>query len=128
MDRRIPAWRTLGARVLGRAAFGVALLCVVGPAAGAELPASGGGTAMRMYRDPSTGAIGVPSPDALGAPRAAEKVQANTTQELVREPVVAPAGGVKVNLQGRFHAIVTRHANGSRPGGHECAQTGGAAQ
>ena len=83
---------------------------------------------MRMYIDPSTGALGVPSPDALGPGTAADKAQTNTTEGIVPEPVQAPAGGVKVNLQGRFHAVVTRHLDGAQPGGHECVQTGGAAQ
>jgi hypothetical protein len=81
-----------------------------------------------MHIDPSTGALGVPSPDALGPATAPEEVQTNTTGDLVHEPVQAPAGGVKVNLQGRFHAVVTRHTDGAQPGGHECVQTRGAAQ
>ena len=129
MDPRTRARGILDSKVLGQMAIilGIALFCVVAPVSAGET-ATAGGAAMRMYRDPDTGVIGVPSPDAVGAPVADEKVVANPPPALEREPVLAPPGGVKVNLQGRYHAIVTRHMNDSGPGGHKCVQTGAAAR
>lgn len=75
---------------------------------------------MRMYRDPETGRVGAPSAAVLSnqAARAAERT--NAPPELTAEPVAVPAGGVKVNLRGRYRAAVTRHDGGSGPASHEC--------
>ena len=129
MDPTTQSRGILDSKVLGQMAaiFAIALFYIVASASAGET-ATAGGAAMRMYRDPDTGVIAVPSPDAAGAPVADEKVVANPPPALEREPVLAPPGGVKVNLQGRYHAIVTRHMNGSGPGGHQCVQTGAAPQ
>jgi hypothetical protein len=96
-------------------------------AAGDAAPASVG-AALRLHRDPETGAIrGGPGPGALAdaAARATERTRANAAGALREEPVAAPAGGVKVNLHGYFHPAETRHVSGSQPGvaagtaGHE---------
>jgi hypothetical protein len=128
MDPRTHAPQIQGT-TLGQIAgiLGLVVACVVAPAVAADTQ-TGGSPAMRMYRDPNTGVIGAPSAEAVTPPAADEKAQINPPPALEREPVLAPPGGVKVNLQGRYHAIVTRHMNGARPGGHECAQSGAAAQ
>jgi len=82
--------------------------------------------AMRLYRDPETGKIGSPPPGAVleeAAPPAQR--EAAKTGEPTSEAVTAPAGGVKVKLNGRFQAAVQRHA-GSVPT-HECIEGGAAA-
>ena len=101
------------------------LLGVIEPAAAGDGPAGG---AMRMYRDPETGALGAPPPGVAtteAAPPSARE-QAFSAEPLVEEPAAAPAGGVKVNLQGRFRAAVTRHVGSTGPSLNECVQPGAA--
>ncbi|MGE0519058.1 MAG: hypothetical protein AB7N53_07385 [Candidatus Binatia bacterium] len=78
--------------------------------------------AMRMYRDPQTGRIGAPPPVEPDPGAAAATSQA--VAPLVQEAVTVPAGGVKVNLRGRYRAAVTRGLS-PRNGGavHECVQS-----
>jgi hypothetical protein len=95
--------------------------------------AGAGGGAMRIYRDPVTGAIG--APPAGTVPRAAARLQAapqaqESTHDaagLSAEPVSAPAGGVKLNLRGRFQSTVRRHAAPAGGVRQECLSAGGAA-
>jgi len=78
-----------------------------------------------MYRDPETGAIGVPPPGAAAqqlAPRALESENSAAAQGLTVEPG-GPAGGVKIKLNGRIRAAVVRHAGDGEVGGHECVET-----
>ena len=84
---------------------------------------------MRIYRDPDTGAIGAPAPGVAvdEAARVSERARSSEAEPLIAEPVDAPAGGIKVNLHGRFRAAVTRHAVGSKPGPHQCVELGTAA-
>lgn len=81
---------------------------------------------MRIYRDPDTGVIGAPAPSVVvdEAARASERARTNAAEPLIAEPVDAPAGGIKVNLHGRFHPAETRCVIGSQPGPHECVESG----
>lgn len=84
---------------------------------------------MRIYRDPDTGAVGAPAPNVVtdDATRAVAGAPANAAAPLIAGPVDAPAGGIKIDLHGRFQAAVTRHVVGSQPGPHECVESGTAA-
>jgi hypothetical protein len=106
------------------ATLATVLLGLIGPAAADD---SRGG-AMRMYRDPETGMLGAPPPSAAGieATPPSAREQALSAEPLIEEPAAAPAGGVKVNLQGRFRAAVTRHVGSSGPSLNECVQSGAA--
>ena len=64
----------------------------------AEEPSSTPG--MRVYRDPVTGKFGPPPPGAVTPP--AER--AGEEEPLVEEPGTTPAGGVTVDLKGRFRS------------------------
>ncbi len=75
---------------------------------------------MRMYRDPETGRVGAPSAAALAGEAARGAQRTSAPPNLTEEPVAGPAGGVKVNLRGRYRAAVTRRASGSGPAAHEC--------
>lgn len=102
------------------AGIGVALAAGPGRAAGPPAPAPVDG-GMRMYRDPVTGAVG-------GPPAAAQRLTANAEgaaaaaarSDLQAEPVTAPAGGVKLNLRGRFQSAIRRQAGPEGSRGHRC--------
>jgi hypothetical protein len=115
--------RNTVARALLGTVLAIGTVLIVG-SAGAADPAGAPptGSALRLYRDPDTGKIGAPPPAVLAdqAAQAAARAQANAVEELTEEPVAAPAGGVKVNLRGRFQPAVTRQV--SRPGVIECVQ------
>lgn len=84
---------------------------------------------MRMYRDPDTGVIGSPPPGVAvveSAPRPQAALE-DRSEGLTVEPG-GPAGGVKVNLRGRFRAAVQRHADESGVSGHECVEMRAPAQ
>jgi len=111
------------------AVLAIALLCLaVHPARAADAADVGQGAGMRMYRDPASGAIGAPPPAAViqSAPRAALTESTAPAEPLVEEPVRVPAGGVKVNLRGRFRATVMRHADADGISQNECVETAGA--
>ena len=63
-----------------------------------------GEASQRIYRDPRTGKVGPPPPGALPAP--AEKSFNTSHEGLVEEPGKSRAGGVTVNLKGRFRSAV----------------------
>jgi hypothetical protein len=86
------------------------------------------GPAMRMYRDPITGAIGhPPAGGEVGNGRAAQQLEP-ALPALREEPITGPTGGYKVDLQGRFRAAVTRHAEASGTAVHECGESAAGAQ
>lgn len=91
----------------------------------ADAPSQAG--SMRIYRDPETGRIGAPPAAAPAGEPARPAERTNPPPSLIGEPVTAPAGGVKINLQGRYRAAVTRHAGGSGPATLECVGAGAAA-
>jgi hypothetical protein len=71
-------------------------------------PAAG----MRVYRDPATGAFTTPptdaATDALANERAVQgHARASATAAPVEEPGTSAAGGVTMNLQGRFQSDTT---------------------
>jgi hypothetical protein len=121
LDRRVVAWALCGALSL----TGVVIAGTAGAADPAGAPPSG--AALRLYRDPETGKIGGPPAGSLTeqAEKAAASAPQGTAEELSEEPVTAPAGGVKVNLRGRFQPAATRR--GSQPGVVECTQPGAGA-
>ncbi len=91
------------AAALAASAVVVASVCAGGgsadPAAGATSETSAG---MRVYVDPSTGALTPePSTQELGQ-RSASSAVSTSMQGLVEEP--APGGGVMIDLQGRFQS------------------------
>jgi hypothetical protein len=119
--------KTLG-RALCAAAVAVGVVTSGGRAAAGDAAPASTGAAMRLHRDPDTGAIsGGPSPRTLAdaAALGAERARANAAAELTEEPVGGPAGGVKVKLHGRYHPAETRRVIGPQPGapsgtaGHE---------
>jgi hypothetical protein len=67
-----------------------------GPAAtsGTAAPAEG----MVVHRDPATGKLGVPPPDAV--PSATRQAAPSSPVALPETPGTTPAGGVQVDLQG----------------------------
>lgn len=107
---------------LARVAIAIVLLGVAPVSAADDTAAGQSGAAMRMYRDPDSGRIGAPPAAAFVG--GAEPAQPNAAEDLASEPVTAPAGGVKVNLRGRFQAAVQRHVGVSGPAAHSCVQAG----
>jgi len=77
--------------------------------------------AMRMYRDPETGAVGRPSAAALRAAAGAAPAAA-PAEPLVEEPVRGPAGGMKINLRRSHRPAVVRYADPGGPVVHECLE------
>ncbi len=71
-----------------------------------------GAAGMRVYRDPATGEFTAPpgddGADTLSAETAARKrVLEGAPRELVEEPGASAAGGVTMDLQGRFQSDQT---------------------
>jgi hypothetical protein len=121
---------SLSARSIPCAALAVGLLCLMArPVAAGDVLEAPSAQGMRVYRDPATGVIGAPPPGAFveSAPRALA-VQEGGAEPLIAEPVQGPAGGVKVNLRGRYRAAVVRHAGPEGVGQNECVETGNAAR
>jgi hypothetical protein len=83
-------------------------------------PAGAGEAAMgmRMRRAPETSALVAPSVQAPAA-AGADRITRNAA-ELRSEAVVAPAGGVKLNLGGRYQAAVRRQAAADGSAHHTC--------
>jgi len=102
----------------------VAVALLVATCVAPQARAGEGGVAMRMYRDPGSGALG--APPAQTEPAARALVAESAPRAVIEEPVNAPAGGVKVAVPSRLRAAVTRHAAGS--GAHECGQVNGSAR
>lgn len=70
---------------------------------------AGDAAGMRVYRDPATGEFIAPPPDAPDAdrtvaPDAAARALSTAPGALVEEPGTSPAGGVTLDLQGRFQS------------------------
>jgi len=112
-------------RHLAIAASAAILVALMVPARADDAAGEGIGrrpisSGMRLYRDPDSGAVGVAPP--LAATTDAPERIGRADASMREEPVSEPAGGVKVNLQGRFRAAVVRHAD--RPGVHECMPEG----
>jgi hypothetical protein len=91
-----------------------ALVAGLGTAAKAEEAAG----AMRIYRDPRSGVIGAPAPGAAEPEAAA--LQAEAADDLREEPVTVPAGGVKLNLRGRYRSSIQRQVGSGAQHPHEC--------
>src|SRR5262245_23879237 len=92
-----------------RSHFGVALTAaaLLATAAAAEQPAG-----MRVYRDPTTGRLATPPPSAVPPANAED----GDDEPLVEEPGDTPAGGVSVDLKGRFRkatGVTTDPARGA---------------
>ncbi len=64
------------------------------------------GAGMRVYRDPATGEFTAPPPSAAVVPDAAGSAAAlgSAPPALVEEPGSSAAGGVTIDLRGRFHS------------------------
>ncbi len=71
-------------------------------------PRAGG---MVLYRDPQTGRIGSPPGGVIpeGLAGLQREASAPYSEDLVETPGVSAAGGVKIDLRGRFRATVIRH-------------------
>lgn len=123
----MPRW--VGSWIPWCVAMAVGLVLAARPAAAGDEAAASKGAAMRMYRDPETGAIGARPPGVVSdqAATQSERAVASPAEGLTREAVAAPAGGVKINLQGRFRSAVTRHVGTTHPGADECVGPGAAA-
>ena len=69
-----------------------------------------GSASVQVYVDPVTGKIGVPPPAAELAPRvlspAEQQALSTSSEDLVEKPVVGPAGGIILDVQGRFRSTV----------------------
>lgn len=74
--------------------------------------------AMRIYRDPASGVIGAPAPGAAESDAAALQVEA--ADDLREEPVAVSAGGMKLNLRGRYRSAIQRQAGSVAQHPHEC--------
>jgi len=86
-------------------AFGAVRAEPPAPAADAQAGAPAGAPVMRIYRDPATGEIGAPPP---GTPLEGATESVGTSAEgLVETPGTSPAGGVTVDLKGRFRSAVS---------------------
>ncbi|MEO8603006.1 MAG: hypothetical protein ABI629_10550 [bacterium] len=107
-------------RLLASGALLAVLSVTVSPCAAADAAA-----AMRLYRDPITGAPAIPPTDVQPPMVAAERAVAADAAP-VEEPVDGPAGGVRISFDRRLRAAVTRQAGTG--GLHECVQAGGPAQ
>jgi hypothetical protein len=123
------AWNSAGAAKSATRWWAFAALLVL--AFSQQVDAQSGavvGPAMRMYRDPITGAIDRPSAGAdMGNGRAAQPLE-SPLPPLREEPIAGPTGGFKVDLQGRFRAAVTRHAEASGTAIHECGESAAGGQ
>jgi len=73
----------------------------------AELPVASG---RQVYLDSLTGKIGVPPPGSTNPSRLMsleeENALSSSSEGLVQIPLTGPAGGVKIDLQGRFRSQV----------------------
>ena len=98
------------------------LAAPLGVACAARGADGGSGAGMRMYRDPATGSIGAPPPGAPAFAVPEQRELSNSTTGLSEEPVAAPAGGVKVNLRGRFQAAVRRDVGIGNGAVHHCVE------
>jgi hypothetical protein len=98
LTTRTARWLTFGAVAL----LGAALL-VLALAHGAYADDA---ARMRVYRDPATGEFTAPPPGAAIAPDTAANAGALGTapQALVEEPGSSAAGGVTIDLRGRFRS------------------------
>jgi len=74
------------------------------PASAAAEPAAGG-AAMRIYRDPATGAFIPPPPET--APPAASRGLSSSSQDLVETPGTSTASGVTLDLRGGFQSAIS---------------------
>lgn len=75
-----------------------------------ELTELAGSAGRQVYLDPLTGKIGVPPPGVTNLARLMsleeEKALSTSSEGLEQIPLTGPAGGVKVDLQGRFRSQV----------------------
>jgi len=89
-----------------------ALLVVPAAAEDHAVESGAAGAGMRVYRDPATGAFTAPPTDAASDALANERAVQRQAREsapaaLAEEPGTSAAGGVTMNLQGRFQSDTT---------------------
>jgi hypothetical protein len=85
------------------------------------------GAGMRVYRDPATGAFTAPPPGTALPPSA--RSLGTSAQGLVETPGTSAAGGVTINLGGRFQSAISATADDTgtvRTGCHTDASAGAA--
>ena len=109
------------------AGLAITLICLgfAAPAVAGDAEAQPSGAGMRLYRDPATGRIGAPAPNAVldTAPAAAARIQASDAARDAEMLEPGPGGGKRMRLNGRFRAVVRRQVD-SAP---ECIEAGAAA-
>jgi len=94
--------------------IGVAVLC---QACAGTMPATPGAPtegAMRVYRDPATGAFKAPSPGAANA-LSTDARASSSGKDLVESAGASAGGGIRLDLQGKFrsYAIATKDDQGN---------------
>ena len=97
----VVAWLVALAAACGA---GSARACDDAPAPAATSGTSAPAQGMVVHRDPATGKLGVPPPDA--APSADRQAAPSSLVALPETPGTTPAGGVQVDRQGRFDAPI----------------------
>jgi hypothetical protein len=75
------------------------------PESSASADGSAGSAGMRIYRDPATGEFTSPPPG-VGMPRATRAL-GTSTEGLVETPGTSDAGGVTIDLRGRFQSALS---------------------
>ncbi len=86
-------------------ALGTLLVVATASAAAAEDAAAPRPGALRAHIDPATGKFTTPPPGT--AVTALPEALETSGEGLVEEPGTSPAGGVTVNLRGRFRSMAT---------------------
>ena len=126
MQNRSAAGRAGQAQSARLARLAVALICLgfAAPAVAADAAAPQGAGGMRLYRDPTTGHVGAPAPDAglEMAPAAAYRAQPSAATREAEDLEPGPGGGKRMRLGGRHRAVVRRQVD-SPP---ECIEGGAA--
>lgn len=87
-----------------------------------------GSASSQVYLDPVTGKIGPPPQEAKSLPRLLspeeENARSSSSEGLVETPVLGPAGGVKIDLQGRFRSEAVASIDTQSNLSIQCAPSG----
>lgn len=93
----------------------------VGPPNGAQPPPQAG---MRAYIDPQTGELAEPPAGASSAAGTVNEAFSRSSEHLVEVQGTTPAGGVKVDVRGRFLSTFTATLDGAGKPAVGCRSTG----
>ncbi len=93
----------------------------VGSPNGAQPPPQAG---MRAYIDPQTGEFAEPPPGAPSGAGTTSEAFSRSSERLVEVPGTTPAGGVKVDLRGRFLSTFAATVDAAGKPAAACRSTG----